>query len=113
MIFIHTQSGKYAMAIKEISDLKCRILRSKNAETDEEYWVIEIEKAVWRKDAPLENIGITEAVGIYREREDAVAELLRLKSKTGTSTGKLYEVFQFKESGIHALEIVNMTTPFI
>lgn len=117
MIYIFDQTGQYGFAVDNPSDLAARILKSVCAETQKEFYLIELTKTTWTPDAPdgkqdLPNT--TLKAGLYRLKDEAADELIRLNQLIkGKPDPSKIGFFQFKSTDITAIELTNLKHPFI
>lgn len=112
MIYIFNQAGTYGFASEDMANIKAEILSSKCADTDREFFLVEVTKTDYNPKVPLEAVGTVLKAGVYTSKEDALDELVRLKRFLEASNGTLGS-FQFKPSEVNAVDLVNLTTPFI
>lgn len=111
MVYIFNQAGTYGFAAEDMAGIKAEILRSQCADTDKEFFLIEITKTDCNPKVPFEGVGTVLKAGVYTSKEEALDELVRLKHFI-ESNGVLGS-FQFKTSEVNAVDLVNLRTPFI
>lgn len=129
-IIIFNQMGDYLTTIESYNEVSARITRAADADKKNYFFVVELTRRTWSICDPQDFCGHAHRAGVYRTKDAAANELLRLWhiGETPHDTNDRYLIFKFKEDNepihaffqfkednvpVHALELTNLATSFI
>lgn len=114
-IMIFNQRNDLLTTIESYDEISVQITRAADVETKKYFYLIELTRRVWTQADPSDYCGHVHRAGVYRSKEAASNELLRLWHIRDTEASEPYFIFTFKEDAesVHALEITNLRTAFI
>lgn len=114
-IMIFDQRNNLLTTIEGYDEITVQITRAADAKTKKYFFLVELTRRTWTQTDPNDFCGHVHRAGIYRTKEAASDELLRLWHIRETKTNEPYFMFTFKEDAepVHALEITNLRSAFI
>lgn len=118
-IIIMDQRNHMLTTIESYDEITVQITRAADTETKKYFYLVELTRRTWTQEDPNDFCGHIHRAGIYRTKEAASNELLRLWRIRETEKAEIikdpYFIFTFAEDAlpVHALEITNLRTAFI
>lgn len=118
-IIIMNQRNHILTTIESYNEITVQITRAADTETKKYFYLVELTRRTWTQADPDDFCGHVHRAGIYRNKEAASNELLRLWHIRETEKAEIiidpYFIFTFKEDAepVHALEITNLCSAFI
>lgn len=118
-IIIMDQRNHMLTTIESYDEITVQITRAADTETKKYFYLVELTRRTWTQEDPNDFCGHIHRAGIYRTKEAASNELLRLWHIRETEKTEIikdpYFIFTFAEDAlpVHALEITNLRTAFI
>lgn len=114
-IMILDQRNNLLTTIESYDEITVQITRAADAQTKKYFFLVELTRRTWTQADPNDFCGHVHRAGIYRSKNAASDELLRLWHIRDAKTNEPYFMFTFAEDAepVHALEITNLRSAFI
>lgn len=112
---ILSQDAKKILSVIGTEEINAEVLRATSIDRPDTFFLVMLKRVHWYPHDSESYRGETHAAGIYRTKDKATDEILRLWHFIGDETQSEQKIFQFERdpNPISPLEIVILRTPFI
>lgn len=112
---ILNQDAKKILSVIGTEEISATVLRAQSLDRPDTFFLVMLRRIHWYPHDSESYRGETHAAGIYRTKDNATDEILRLWHFIGDEAQSEQKIFQFKRDTepISPLEIVLLRTPFI